>query len=63
MKKFFENWDLFLKFSQFFGYKWDFLANFGVSEKIEKIETFTSEDLKIFGYDLNFLTQTPLNIF
>ena len=36
------------------------MANFGISEKIEKIETFISENLKIFGYDLNFLTQTPL---
>ena len=32
------------------------MANFGVSEKIE---TFISENLKILGYDLNFLTRTP----
>ena len=57
--KIFENWDLFLKFSQFFGYKWEFLANFVISEKIEKIETFISENLKIFGYDLNILIWTP----
>ena len=36
------------------------MANFGISEKIEKIETFISENLKIFGYDLNFLIWTPL---
>ena len=35
------------------------MANFGISEKIEKIETFISENLKIFGYDLNFLIWTP----
>ena len=33
------------------------MANFGISEKIGKIETFISENLKIFGYDLNFLVQ------
>ena len=38
---------------------WAFLGNFGISEKIEKIETFISENLKIFGYDLNFLMWTP----
>ena len=43
-----------------FGYKWEFLANFGINEKIEKIETFISENLKIFGYDLNILIWTPL---
>ena len=36
------------------------MANFGISEKIEKIETSISENLKIFGYDLNFLIWTPL---
>ena len=35
------------------------MANFGISEKIEKIETFISENLKIFGYDLNILIWTP----
>ena len=45
-ENFLENWDLFLKISQFFGYKWEFLVNFGISEKIEKIETFISENLK-----------------
>ena len=51
-----EIWDSFLKFSQFFGHKREFLANFAISEKIE---TFISENLKIFGYDVNFLTRTP----
>ena len=32
------------------------MAYFAISEKIE---TFISENLKIFGYDLNFLTRTP----
>ena len=32
------------------------MANFGISEKIE---TFISENFKIFGYDLNFLMWTP----
>ena len=57
MKIFFENWDLFLKFSQFFGYKREFWANFRISEKIE---TYISENMKIFGYDLNYLIWTPL---
>ena len=35
------------------------MANFGISGEIEKIETFISENLEIFGYDLNFLTRTP----
>ena len=35
------------------------MAIFGISEKIEKIETFISENLKIFGYDFNFLIWTP----
>ena len=35
------------------------MASFGIGEKIEKIETFISENLKIFGYDLNFLIWTP----
>ena len=40
------------------------MANFGISEKIEKIETFISENLKIFGYDLNILIwTTPPQIF
>ena len=39
------------------------MANFGISEKIEKIETFISENLKIFGYDLNFLIWTPQHNF
>ena len=38
------------------------MANFGISEKIEKIETFISENLKIFGYDLNILIWTPLTL-
>ena len=46
-EKIFENWDSFPKFFQFFCYKWEFLANFGISEKIEKIETIISENLKI----------------
>ena len=49
--KIFGNWDLFPKFSQIFGYKWEFSANFGISEKIE---TFIRE-----FENLNFLTWTP----
>ena len=40
-------------------FEWEIFPNFGMSEKSEKIEPFISENLKIFGYDLNFLTRTP----
>ena len=43
-------------FSNFLVISEIFLANFGISEKIE---TFISENLKIFGYDFNFFTWTP----
>ena len=33
--------------------------NVGMSDQIEKIETFISENLKIFGFDPNILIWTP----
>ena len=51
-------WKIFWKFSQFFGYKWEILADFGISEKIV---TFIGENLKIFGYDLDFFAAPSVN--